>query len=416
MSKEPAKEAIYSSGLHKPGMWVFLFIFFAVLPIFIYLSCYENYLENEFVSDKERVIKYYQRELTSFRNRANNSNIFQQQLQNFRDSCCRNLPDKPQDNLQHFIDLQEEFPKNFSIIQWNEREEIVASFTRLSGNFTPELADSLINLLVDSYLDFSAGKDLQTLQQTRDFEARNRQLLLSLRPLTGRYFPITQICTNRSSIQTSELSEVMTYWDFFNNKDNSQGGFVVVIPRTNLSPTFALSKALTKDPGANPESTNGLFDTTSGKVELSFPPLLPIAEKMVSGYRNDVINPFSQGDWVLFVQPIADSSSANIFSMFSIRSLRENFENSVKSSQIACLVLILIIGLAFMYAFRLTINSGLSLRRKLTGLFLLIVQLPVSILIFLGIQYSLSKERLLSIEADQKLTELVRKVDYSALD
>lgn len=416
MTKEPAKDASYSSGLHKPGMWIFLFAFFAVLPIFIYLSCYENYLENEFISDKERVIKYYQRELTSFRNRANNSNIFQQQLQNFRDSCCRNLPEKTAENLQHSKDLQEELPRNFSIIQWNGRDEIIASFTRLSGNFPPELAGQFVQLLVDSHLNFSAGKDLQTLQQTRDFETRNRQLLTSLRPLTGRHFPITQICTGRSTIQTSELADVMTFWDFFNNKDNSQGGFVVIIPRANLSPTFALSKALTKDPSANPESTNGLFDTTSGKIELSFPPLLPIAEKMVSGYRNDVTNPFSQGDWVLFVQPVADSSSANIFSMFSVRSLREGFENSVKSSQIASLVLILVIGLIFMYAFRLTVNTGLSLRRKLTGLFLLIIQLPISILIFLGIQYSLSKERLLSIEADQKLTELVRKVDYSALD
>lgn len=418
MSKDTKSELTYSSGLNKPGMWAFLFAFFVVLPVLIYLACYKNYLEDELISGKERVIKYYQRELTSFRSRATNRAIFLQQLQNFRDNCRKNLPDDTGKNLDHLDDLKKELPENFTLIQWQSNGETVASFTTLPAQFPELQARRFVNLLVDSYTDFSSGLDLQTLQQTRDFEQKNRSFLLSLQPLTGRNFPATEAFTRRNSMIGNYLdrSEVFFYWDFFNGKDNSQGGFAAIIPRLNLSPTFALSLALNKDPSANPESTNGLFDSTSGKIELSFPPLLPVAEKMVSGFRNDVSNPFSQGDWVIFVQPIAESSSANIFSMFSIRSLRENHENSVKSSQIASLLLVTILGLLFFYAFRLTRDKGLSLRKKLAWLFLLCMQLPVSILIFLGIQFSLSKERLLSIEADHQLTELVRKVDYSALD
>ena len=93
MNNEAKSDKTYVSGLSKPGFWLFVYIFFAVIPVVIYLGCYEYYVENSYINGKDTTIKYYQRELTGFRSRATNKNIFLQVLQSFRDNCRRNLPD-----------------------------------------------------------------------------------------------------------------------------------------------------------------------------------------------------------------------------------------------------------------------------------------------------------------------------------
>ncbi|MEW6713420.1 MAG: hypothetical protein AB1403_26600, partial [Candidatus Riflebacteria bacterium] len=281
------KDESYSSGLHKPSLWLFLFVFFAVLPVLIYLSCYELFIENEFTSSRENLTQYYQRELTAFRNRATNRNIFLQLLQNYRDSCRKNIPDKLAENLVHLTELFDELPSNTSLISWNSNGEIVASFTRIhhSEKISEIQVRRFIDLLNESYSDFNSGIDLQTLQQTRDYELKNRPFFSSIKPLVGLNFPATRLFTQRNSLEqvADDRSEVFFFWDYSNAKDNSQGGFAAIIPRQNLPSTFALSRVLEKDPSANPEFTNGLFDSATGKTKLSFPQLQTVAEKMIAG-------------------------------------------------------------------------------------------------------------------------------------
>lgn len=410
----------FSSGLLKPGMWLFLFAFFVVLPVFIYVYCYDIYLENDFDSSRKRLIKYYQRELTAFRNRATNSKIFSQLLQNYRETCLRNLPDSTEENVGHLADLFSELPGNTSILTWDSNHRTIASFTRIATGrqIAPEDTEELIVLVSDAHAAFSAGSELQTISQTRDFEEKHRPFFQRLMPLTGGNFPATEIITARNTIHGGfpNKAENFFYWDYFNGRDNAQGGFMAIIPREGLSPTFSLANVLGKDPSANPEFSNGLFDSSSGRIVLSYPPLMPTAEKIVSAFREGINNPFSSGDWVIFMQPVAESSSESIFSIFSIRQLRENYAGSRYSSKLASLILLAVIGFLFMYSYRKAAESGLSLRKKLTWLLLLSMQLPISILIFLGIQFSLSRESLLSYEAERNLTNLVRKVDASASD
>lgn len=397
-----------------------MYALFAVLPLLIFLECYGTYLESDFVASKERTIKYYHRELTAFRSKATNKQIFLQLFQSFRDSCKRNIIASPEKILESLEDLTKEIPSNTSFIFWDSSAQLNASFTRVfqPDNVPEEQLKLFVDMLLDANADFSSGTNLQTLHQAKAFEMNNRDFFSRISPLLGRNFPVAHAFTNRNSMTGDymDTSDVFFFWDFLNNKDNSQGGFAAIVPRQALSPTFALSSVLAKDPSANPEFTNGFFDYTTGKIELSYPNLKNTVEEMIKGFRNGVSNPFMSGDWVLFVQPISESSSANIFSLFSARRLRESHESSIYSSQLICLVIAVFIGFMFFHFFRVTKERGLSLRKKMAWLFLFCMQLPISILIFLGIQFSLSKERLLSIEAETNLIELVKKVDFSAQD
>ncbi|GAB4270725.1 MAG: hypothetical protein Kow0029_07750 [Candidatus Rifleibacteriota bacterium] len=415
-------EKTFKSGLTKPGIWLFIFVFFAIIPLIVFLECYKTYLESDFIASRERTIKYYQRELTAFRSKATNKQIFLQLFQSFRDSCRKNIPNSTHKNLELLEELRKEIPKETNFIFWNSSGEIIASFTILDkgieNKVTPDQIQQFVDLLLNSNSDFSSGANLQTLHQAKVFEMTNRDFFASIAPLIGKNFQATQAFTNRNAMTGDYLdaSEVFFFWDFINNKDNSQGGFAAIIPRRNLSPTYALSGVLAKDPTANPEFTNGFFDYTTEIIEISYKELMPIVKEMVEGYKNGVSNPYIKGDWVLFVQSITDSSSANIFSLFSLKSLRERFESSVYSANVVCILIGLCLAFLFFHMYKTTMEKGLSLRKKMAWLFLFCMQLPISILIFLGIQFSLSKERLLSIEADTNLIELVKKVDFSAQD
>jgi diguanylate cyclase (GGDEF)-like protein len=405
-------------GLNRPGMWLFIYLFFAVLPLLIFLECYKIYVHNDFRISREKTIKYYYRELTAFRSKATNKRIFLPLFQNFRDTCRRNLPLNFEEMQPHFAEINADLPKGSSLIAWDASENVVAGLTRLaeSQTLSNEKVNRLVKVLLNAYADFSSGKNLQTLHQAKLFANKNREYFSEIQPLIGRNFPVSEAFTSRNTVVGDylDLADVFFYWDFFNNKDNSHGGFMVVIPRESLSPVFALKGVLQKDPSANPEFSNGLFDITTGEINLSYPGMLPVAKEMVSGYRKGVSNPYIKGDWVLFVQPIVESSSANIFSLFSIRTLRESYEAAITNSKIVVLILAVIIGFLFYYFFKVSLHQGLSLKKKLAWLFLFCMQLPISILIFLGIQFSLSKERLLSIEAETNLVQLVKKVDFSA--
>jgi diguanylate cyclase (GGDEF)-like protein len=406
-------------GLSRPGMWVFIYLFFAVLPLLIFHQSYKVYLENEFQESREKTIKYYYRELVALKRKATNQQIFLKLLQSFRDSFRRNLPQTPSLNPALIEGLFDEIPGNSTLISWDESENIIASYTRLSKagqNVSEEKIRQFISLLLDAYYDFNTGANLQTLHQARLFEVQNRPFFYELRPLLGQNFPVHDAFTSRDLVtgEFLDVSDVYFYWDFYNNRDKSQGGFLVIIPKSSLAATFAISGVLKRDPSANPDYSCGLFDVTSGEVEVSYAGLQEVAEKMVSGYRSGATNPFFNDDWVLFVQPIQESSSANIFSLFSVKHLRTGFENAVNSSQLLIVILAIAIGILFVHFYRVAKIKGLSLKKKLTWLFLFCMQLPISILIFLGIQFSLSKERLLSIEAESSLVQMVKKIDYSS--
>ncbi|PKL47413.1 MAG: hypothetical protein CVV42_13215 [Candidatus Riflebacteria bacterium HGW-Riflebacteria-2] len=418
MNNSNVNDTAFKSRLSQPTAWVVLFVFFAALPILIYYDCYGRYIDEQFARSREDVVKIFHRELTSFGSKATNRQIFLQQLQSYRDGLRRNISE-PDRNAVLSESLMQELPENTSMIAWDKDSNFVEELSAVKqDNLNREQHEKLIKILLNAHSDFSAGANLQTLHQIEYFEKEHADFFSQIAPLTGRAFSFTRAFTSPNSMFGSYLdtSETFFYWDFINNQNNNQGGFMVFIPLNSLPVTFGLSQVLLRDPSATPEFSNGFFDRTSGEIELSYPGLLQPAKQGVSLYIDGLKNPIFYDDWVLFVQPLAESTSVNIFALFSTKALRLSHESQKNSARTAAIFLLIITGIFFYYSFSLASTTGLSLRKKMAGLFLLCMQLPISILIFLGVQFAMSQERLLSQEAESQLVDLVKKVDHSALD
>lgn len=418
MKKNDKQEKHFESRLTQPSVWLVLFVFFAALPIFIYFQCYRVYLDDNFNISRESMIKFYHRELTSFGSKATNRQIFLQQFQAFRDMFRRNIPDQEK-NINLIENFSKETPDTASIIFWDKHGKVSTDISRVKApGLASDSVQKFVEMLLNVQNDFSSGTDLQTLHQIKLFEKQNVDFFAHISPLTGRAFPASQALTSPNTMFGNYLSasDAFFYWDFFNNKDNAQGGFAVFVPIRDLPVTFGLSQVLQKDPSANPESTTGFIDFTSGQIQLSYPKLLDIASHTLIQYKERMVNPLFVDDWVVFVQPLAESSSISIFSLFSTKSQREAMVSEKKTAIIVLILLILFAGFFFYHYYVVTSTVGLSLKKKMGALFFLCMQLPISILIFLGLSFSLSQEKLLSKEADEQLIELVKRVDHGALD
>ena len=58
---EPGKD--FKSKLNEPQVWVFLFLFFAFLPLSIYYYAFKLYLEDTFNRNRTSMVQAFQREL-----------------------------------------------------------------------------------------------------------------------------------------------------------------------------------------------------------------------------------------------------------------------------------------------------------------------------------------------------------------
>lgn len=412
MTQTAGPENNYKSRLNEPQVWIFLFVFFAAMPLIIYYLTYRLHLEDNYARKRASLVQTYQRELNSFGARSTNRQIFLQLFQGFRDSIKRNSTEKKLHN--GFIkNLLEEVPDTTSLLIWDNRGNIDESTIVRCSGLASDSVQNLVNLILNAYEDYSTGINLQSLHQIKRFEQQHAQFFTSMTPLLGRGFPVSQALTSPNKVIGNYMStsEVFFYWDFFNNHDNNIGGFAAVIPLRNLSPVFGLQQIISRETGSTPESVFGFFDQTSQEVAVSYQPLLPIARKIIKKFEDGLSNPLFIEDWVLFAQPHVDSSSASVFSLFSTIGLRKAFESDLYSAKLIFSLLFLGAIFIFYHYYKLTNTSGLSLRRKMASIFFMCMQLPVSILIFMGIRFSISQGTLLNREAETRLQELIKRVD-----
>ncbi|HNX76195.1 MAG TPA: diguanylate cyclase [Candidatus Rifleibacterium sp.] len=410
---QPAPAAIdYKSRLNEPQVWIFLFVFFAAIPLFIYYQTYSLHIEDNFNRQRASMVQTYQRELNSFGARSTNRQIFLQLFQGFRDNLKRNYSEKAQ-HESIIKTLLSEVPESTTLIIWGNHGRVDDNSIIKTTGLASDSVQNLVSLILNAYDDYSTGINLQSLHQIKKFEQQHGPFFAAMTPLLGRGFPVSQALTSPNKITGNYMStsEVFFFWDFFNKTDNSLGGFAAVIPLRNLSPVFGLQQVLSRETGSTPESVFGYFDQTSGEVAISYQPLLPVAKKLVKEFETGLANPLFVGDWVIFVQPHPDSSSASVFSMFSTSGLRAAFESDLYSGRLIFTILLMTAIFIFYYYFKLTKASGMSLRRKMAAIFFMCMQLPVSILIFLGIRFSISQGTLLHREAETRLQELIKRVD-----
>lgn len=416
-NKSVQEDKSHNSSLNRPYVWLILFLFFAALPLFIIYMAYGLYIERNFEVARQDTLSFYNRELTSFANRSANNNILSRMFQNLRDNLRRNItePNKQQRLIQALL---EDLPDETTIILWDRNGNIVDSLTSTPKDDHVSVLPAFVRLLLDAHSDFTAGSDLQSIHQIIQFQTRNTAELDSFIPFFGGRFPVTESFTEPNRLLNdagSSAGKTYFYWDYLNSADNSNGGFATIIPAASIPGNFGLDLLL-RDQPTNPEFAQGYFDYSSYKVELTPANFKAQAKEIIDLYRQGNDNPFFTDDWGIFVLPLPRSSSINVFTIFNIGVLKQSYQYDLYIARFLSIIALLLLMVLFFFGYRVNKTSGISLQKKLIGLFFLCMQLPISLLIFLGAGFAVGQEKLLSSEAENRLIALVKKTDSAALE
>ncbi len=410
---------IYSSSLNKPILWVAVYVFFAILPLFIFLECHKTLVENQYFETRDRTIKYYQRELISFRSRSSNKQIFQQLFQSFRNNFRKNFVKGDFDKRGLLDDLLTELPPGTNLVFWDKQNNLIKELVS-SSTFPVSIAqgEAFSKLLTDAHNDFTTGALLQTTTQLENFKQKNKDFLARLYPFVDENFPITQALQSPDKVISfiEDSKKAYFFWDYFNSDNNEQGGFAAIVCQSDLNDLFGVNQVLGKDPTANPDFSNGYFDSTSDAIKLAYPKLTPVAKNLIEVFKREHQSPLIENDWVFMSMPMTETSPYNIFSLFSIKGLRIMMESDLSTARTIAIVIAGLLGFLFFHFFRRNLDHGLSLKKKLSSLFFLCMLLPISVLIFIALQFSLSKEKLLSNQADLGLIDIIERIDTASQD
>lgn len=392
--------------------WLTVFLLFFAVPMGSLYEGYRIYSASQTSDARDRMIQYYTRELTSLRTNVSNERVLLQIFHSFRENYQRHFK-TPAKNETLFQETLKELPASSTIILWNQ-----AGVATLQGVPIPA-PDSLVNLLRKGHSRFSDGSALQNADGPDPFLQEMAPTLKALQPVLGKNFPVQRAVLAPGSLVAGEdpSQPCVLYWDLVHDQGNPQGGFVAIIPGRSLTETFGLSYVLASDQAANPEFSNGFASLNDPNVfQVSYPGLEQIAKRMFTEYRLSLESPTVDGDWVFVVIPLTESSVVRLFSAFSVRRYRLTLETSAQNGLIACLILLAIGALLFRQAYRRAITTGLSIRIKVAGLFLLSLMLPLSLLLLLGLHYSLDRAKILTVEANQRLQREMKRLDDNVVE
>jgi|GEM_PF-990772 len=410
-SSIPADKSSYRR--HGIG-WLLVFLLFYALPIGIFYEGYRIYLQSTFTDSSEKLIQYYTRELTSIRNHVSNERVLLQIFNNFRDNFKLN-PKKP-DRMQLLVNnLRSELPPNSSVIIWDADKN--RNFNEgISENNATE-AKALIKILSEGCTQFGEGANPQTGQEFETFSRNNRDLFAQLEPTFGSNFPYVSTILSPGTLVRGEdpKHRILFFWDFLGVASSSLGGFAGIVHLEQIKETYGFSHLLSDDRSANPEFTYGFLNMEDQNLlKISFRPLEGIAKQLLTDYRQALKSPISNNDWIMIVVPLSESSAVRLFSLFSIRKLRTDYENNDFTGAVVAFILLLIGCISFYKAFQKSLIEGISIKVKIAGLFFLSMFLPISMLCLLGLHYSLDRAKVLAGNANQLLMKELKRLDDGA--
>ncbi|HNW35488.1 MAG TPA: HAMP domain-containing protein, partial [Candidatus Ozemobacteraceae bacterium] len=390
-----------------------MFLLFFALPIGILYEGYIVYLQSIDRDDHDRLTQYVTRELTSTRNHVSNERVLLQLARNFRDATRRKLPDMGQASPL-ISDLQSTLPAGSRLFVWDGKEHL------LHPGATDSLAlpaSALIRALSGGFTLVAEEAGLSGGETTDSFLKASQPEMQEAAPIVGNAFPILSAVSGIGTLIQNESSKKQFHfiWDTFVSGTLKSGGFFLTIPADTLPETWGLSYILATDPTANPDQSTGFFDLENpGNLYVAYKPLEPTARQLLNKFRQTLNSPVSDGDWSMIVVPLSNTSSIRLFTLFSGHRLRIDYESSERVGFIFA-ILVLAAGLVgFSIFHRMSSIAGLSLRTKITGLFVLSMFLPLSILTLLALNFSLDHGKVLTDETNQLLQRDLKRLDDGA--
>ncbi|RCK81716.1 MAG: diguanylate cyclase/phosphodiesterase (GGDEF & EAL domains) with PAS/PAC sensor(s) [Candidatus Ozemobacter sibiricus] len=392
--------------------WLTVFILFFAVPLGILYEGYRIYSTSQSADAQDRLIQYYTRELTSLRNHVSNDRVLRQMFHSFRDSYVRSYT-KPGKLPSLIANTLKELPATSTLILWDASGTIKIEGAPFPGG------EALINLLRKGHARYAEGNNLQTSEAGEAFAKEAAPIVKSLEPILGKDFPLQALVLAPGTLIMGDdpANPCVLYWDLLKDQGTPLGGFLAVLPGRSIPETFGLAYVLPSDQAANPEFSNGFASMEDPTLfQAAFPGLEPLAKRFFNQYRLTLESPIIDKDWVFVVIPFSESSTVRLFSIFSIRRFRLDLETSTWHGLLLTLFLLAGGGMLFWQAYQRAHSTGLSIKIKLAGLFLLSMMLPLSLLVLLGLHYSLDRTKILTSEAGQRLARELKRLDDNIVE
>ncbi|MBF0498662.1 MAG: diguanylate cyclase [Candidatus Riflebacteria bacterium] len=410
-----------SSALRIGILWIALFLVFFLLPVALLYQGFRGYTFSTYAEEDERLTSYFVRELNIQRSRLTSEGyllaLFRDHIPEFR----KNLGHT--DKLSRLVNvLIQDLDTPSTVIVWNGKGETIFlrdSVSKASGEASASALSSLPTIIQEGHAFLTANLTLPSNDEGASFLRRHSSQLNALAQFVGPRFPWLTMCGAPGQLTRGNgtNSPPLIFWSFLSRDFSGSGGIAIVIPANCISETYGLKKALDEDPTANPEFTTGYVDLEQPEhLNLAFPRLNDIARSLMNDYRRNLVSPVCRDDWKMVVTPLTMSSSIRVFSLFSSAHLRRDQDNLLQNGVIV-VGMVLILGLFFFLKTWYQLhNEGLSLRVKLTALFLLSISLPISLLLVVGLQFSLDRAFVLAETAKSHLREEIQKLDEGAAE
>lgn len=402
----------FSAGLNNKKFWILLYIFFIAVPLGLLHSSASQMLRHNYETKKEQLISYYDRQLRSFGRRSLNDRFFSRMLHQY--SRIANTRAQQGHTKGVYEPIQKHFPSETAYISWNNEGRILESINTdiilPDSDETKKFIETLLEYHQESLEPTKSQHDIST-------ALSQKYLLMSrYRSLLGNFFPLSNAVTMPGQLFDSSMGsdKAFFYWNFFNNECNELGGYLFIIPKSFLNPEYGLLRGIESDVYSNPDFANGFYNHVTGEVTSSFDGISQQAEKLINYQRKINKNPIVKGDWGISVHPYGENHLINIFTIFNISNLNRDIKADIRVSAIVFLCIAALMAVFIISFYRHNKAHGISLNKKLTGLSVICMLLPISLLLFVGTNYAISQQSLLQLTARNQLRNLVTRVDQSA--
>ncbi len=392
--------------------WVVLFIFFLALPIAALYFGYQDYIHRQYLEEISKMSNFFTCELSSLRSRSTNAKVLSH-LCNLLGGDIRPVIDNPK-KLQNVIaDFQEQIPASVTILVWNARGNLVAPSASEAG-----ILEILPRFFQIGNTSIAGELSVQQADSADRFEKEFAGEISQLSKILGTAFPYAKCVTQPGKIISSSdvLHPATLYWQFFPDTNAGKMGYAVILAGHQLPETFGLSWQLRNNRNANPEFTSGFIDLEQNSIDLSFRELEKHAASMLNEYRQTLVSPVTRGDWVLTVLPLGETSPVRLFNLFSLRRLRQNYEDSDFEALVVTGTLLLLGALYLGHSYRRRTREGLSIRFRLVGMTLLSMFLPIAFLVVVALHFTLDRSKILAGHTQEMLLQEVKHMDEGIIE
>ncbi len=389
--------------------WVSIYVIFVVIPLIAIAMGSQTYLDTIYRDQITELVQHQQRRLVSLRRKVGGQRSLSHMLSVFSDQLRREIDNSRwvQDRVRK---LAEDLPPGSQLLIWNDSGHTVD----LGGAIPQEEWTKTLAVLIRAWQASASVTLLDDPDAQRSFIESHKAQIDTVSKDLGTDFPLTRFLNQPGvllSQHTSTQRNLLT-WVKVVRDQIVIGGMLAVIPSRDMSETLGLKSILLGETNMSSEFVLGFADLEASHTSyISFKDLKPLADDLVAEYARTRTSPVSRNDWMLGAIPLSDFSSVRLFCMSKTLARRQEYEQMQQTMQLV-LAALLTVGLFVCVSMaRRQARSGILIRTRVVGLFVLATFLPLALLAVSALHLTQDRTRVLTQNHHMELLDGIHQLD-----